>query len=154
MRGELPPLRQFPWWDAITPPNLFWKRPAIAPNGKPWPRGSEYIEGYAKTNVAGGASVVIDNSGSLDDVFVKLYYRDHNPMVPARVALVRAKAKFTFKQVQPGHYDVRYLDLTTGVIKQSMPIEVTEQRGWVVGLYGVREGTQHHREIRERDFSQ
>jgi len=112
-RGELPPLRQFPWWDAISPPRLLWSRPAAAPNGRPWPAVSGYIPGYPRLNVSGHVDVTADNSGSLNDVLVKLYDRDRKPMVPVRVAFVRAKEKFTMAQVKPGHYDVRYLDLTT-----------------------------------------
>jgi len=151
-RGELPPLRQFPWWDAITPPHLLWSRPATAPNGKPWPATSGYIPGYSRLNVSGHVDVVVDNSGSLNDVVVKLYDRDRTPMAPVRVAYLRAKEKFTMAQVKPGHYDVRYLDLTTGVIKKSQPLTVKENLGWVVGLYGVVDGTQQHQEIAKRDF--
>jgi hypothetical protein len=73
-------------------------------------------------------------------------------MAPVRVAYVRAKEKFTMAQVKPGHYDVRYLDLTTGVIKKSQPLTVKEDLGWTVGLYGVVDGTQQHQEIAKRDF--
>jgi hypothetical protein len=151
-RGEVPPLRQFPWWDAISPSRFLWSRPATSPNGKPWPAVSGYITGYPRLNVSGHVAVVTDNSGSLDDVLVKLYDRDRKPMAPVRVAFVRAKDKFTMEQVKPGHYDVRYLNLTTGVIKQSQPLTVKENLGWVIGLYGVLDGTQDHREIAKREF--
>jgi hypothetical protein len=151
-RGELPPLRQFPWWDAITPPRLLWSRPAAAPNGKPWPTTSSYISGYPRLNVSGHVSVVADNSGSLDDVLVKLYDRDRKPMSAVRVVYVQARDKFTMERVKPGHYDVRYLDLTSGVIKKSQPIRVKEDLGWTVGLYGVVDGTQYHQVVGKQEF--
>jgi hypothetical protein len=151
-RGELPPLKQFPWWEAVTPPGLFWSRPTAAPNGSPWPAASAYVAGYPRLNVSGRVSLVIDNSGSLDDVFVKVFDRERIPMAAVRVAFVRAEDKFSMGQVTPGHYDVRYLDLTTGIIKKSQPLTVTGERGWIVGLYGVVNGTQQHQVIGSRDF--
>ena len=93
--------------DAITPSSLSWSRPATAPNGSPWPVVSGYVHGYPRLNVSGRVSLLIDNSGALDDVFVKVFDHDRKPIVAVRVAFVRAKDKFSMNQVMPGDYEVR-----------------------------------------------
>jgi hypothetical protein len=140
--------------------NPFFKRPAMAPNGSPWPAQSGYVEGYPRLNVLGMAQVTADNSGTLNDVFIKLIDRDRKPMTAVRVFFVRGKDKLVLDRVKPGHYDLRYLNLDTGQIFRSAPFVVTLQktasgeqyRGWTIGLYGRVDGTSHRDEISEHDF--
>ena len=65
------------------------------------------MHGYPRLNVSGRVSLLIDNSGALDDVFVKVFDHDRKPIVAVRVAFVRAKDKFSMNQVMPGDYEVR-----------------------------------------------
>jgi hypothetical protein len=64
------------------------------------------------------------------------------------------------ESVKPGHYDLRYMDLDTGVIQRSVSFEVTRKKtprgeeymGWTIGLYGVINGTSPEETITEREF--
>ena len=138
---------------------LIWSRPAAAPNGSPWPARSNYVAGYPRLNVSGIAKVTADNSGGPSDLLVKLVDLDNRQRV-VRVFFVKANDEFTLRDVKPGHYDVRYLNLDNGRIRESQLFEVTlrktpkgeEYMGWTVGLYDVINGTSHHKDITERDF--
>ena len=73
---------------------------------------------------------------------------------------VKPHSKFALQSVKPGHYDLRYRDLDTGVIQKSVPLEVTQKKttkgeeymGWSIGLYGVINGTSREETITEREF--
>jgi hypothetical protein len=140
--------------------NPLWNRPATAPNGSPWPTSSNYIAGYPRLSVFGLESVVADNTGGSEDLFVKLIDRDELPMKAVRIFLLKSKEQLTLRRVKPGHYDLRYMNLDTGRIRKSDAFEVTlkktakgeEYMGWTVGLYDVLNGNTYHEEITERDF--
>jgi hypothetical protein len=105
------------------------------------------------------AKVTADNSRGPSDLFLKLVDRDQKRAV--RVFFVKTNDEFTLRDVKPGHYDIRYLNLDNGRIRESQVFEVTlrkspkgeEYMGWTVGLYDVINGTSHHKDITERDFS-
>jgi hypothetical protein len=144
----------------VLPDVPLWIRPHTAPNGSPWPKFSTYIENYPRLNVDGRASVTADNSRGRSDLFVKLFDRDQKPAQPVRVILLRAHDELTFQNVKAGHYDIRYRNLDTGLIRKSPKFEVTFTRdergekymGWTVPLYEAINGTIHHEIIAERDF--
>jgi hypothetical protein len=106
------------------------------------------------------AGVVADNSGSPNDLFVKLIDRDQKPLKAVRVGFLRARDKLNFERVKPGHYDIRYMNLDTGAIKQSPAVEVIgtdadgglQYTGWTVPLYETIDGKIYHREITEHEF--
>jgi hypothetical protein len=106
------------------------------------------------------ASVTADNSRGPSDLLVKLFDRDQKPAKPVRVILLKARDEMTLRHVKPGHYDIRYRNLDTGLIRKSPTFEVTfkqdqegeEYRGWTVPLYEAINGTIHHKIIAERDF--
>ena len=118
------------------------------------------MAGYPHLNVSGIAKVTADNSGGPSDLFVKLVDRDRKQRRVVRVFFVKANDEFTLRDVKPGHYDIRYLNLDNGRIRESQVFEVTLQKtakgeeymGWTVGLYDMINGTSHHKDITERDF--
>ncbi|MEP7313241.1 MAG: hypothetical protein ABI859_11705 [Pseudomonadota bacterium] len=140
--------------------NPLWKRPSTAPNGKPWPAESGYLDGFPRLNVDGQAGVIADNSGGTNDLLVKLIDRDRTPTTAVRVGYVKAKQQFRMERVKPGRYDLRYLNLGNGRIRKSNFFEVAlnatpkgkEYMGWRVGLFGVADGNAHHEDISARDF--
>lgn len=140
--------------------HLLWTRPAVAPNGSPWPTTSNYVAGYRRLNVFGPATVTADNSRGSRDLFAKLVDLDQTPPKAVRVFRVKPYSKFALQSVKPGHYDLRYMDLDTGVIQKSAPFEVTqrttskgeEYMGWTIGLYGVISGSSPEQTITEREF--
>ena len=142
------------------PVNPLWNRPALAPNGSQWPQHSEYIAGYQRLNVFGPANVVADNSGGSSDLFAKLIDRDRHPMMAVRVFLVSAHSRFTLRSVKPGHYDIRYEDLDSGLIRESPAFAVTIRQtergevfmGWTVPLYEDIRGETYHKMITEKEF--
>src|SRR5262249_58937554 len=126
----------------------------------PWPTGNNYIAGYPRLNVAGPANVTADNSQGARDLFAKLVDLDQTPPKAVRVFRVTPHTKFAMQSVKPGHYDLRYMDLDTGVIQKSSSFEVTlkktskgeEYMGWTIGLYGVVNGTSPEQTISQREF--
>ena len=162
-RGSLPSISdiitpQFP--EEVVPGNPLWDRPPTAPNRSPWPTKSNYVAGYPRLNVSGIADVVADNSGGANDLFVKLIDRDQSPMKAVRVFFLRAKGQLTLARVKPGLYNLRYMNLDTGLIRRCPPFEVTlkktpkgeEYEGWTVPVYDVIDGTEYHDVITQRDF--
>lgn len=120
---ELKPLPPKP-----APPR--YVRPALAPNGQPWPVESGYLKGFDQRNGGGRSNLTVDNRNSPSDVVVGVY--DHTHDVPARVFFLRAHDQFTAYGFTPGEYDVRYGDLDSGDTFRSDPIEfqeVQDQRG-------------------------
>jgi hypothetical protein len=143
-----------------TPVLPLWIRPKTAPNGSPWPKTTAYVDNYPRLNFDGMASVTADNSRGPSDLLVKLFDRDQKPAQPVRVLLLKAKDEIILLHVKPGHYDIRYRNLDTGLIRKSPNFEVTlkqdekgeEYMGWTVPLYEAIDGTIHHKIIGERDF--
>jgi hypothetical protein len=146
--------------ESVLPGKPFYDRPASAPNGSPWPTTSSYIAGYPRLNVLGMADVIADNSGGVNDLFVKLIDRDQTPMKAVRVFFVQSKGQLKLERVKPGHYDLRYMNLDTGQIRRSDVFEVTYTKmdkrdgymRWTIGLYGVIDGTTYHEEITQSEF--
>jgi hypothetical protein len=140
--------------------NPLWHRPSAAPNGTQWPGESGYIAGFPRLNVGGLADVTVENSGGASDLFAKLIDRGQTPAVAVRVFLVKAGDKLTLHRVKPGHYDVRYMSLDSGLIRRTPDFEVTltktargeQYQGWTVPVYEVIDGTIHHEEIDSREF--
>jgi hypothetical protein len=147
-------------YEIVLPRNPLWIRPAKAPNGVPWPVTSDYVAGYPRLNVFGEADVVADNSGSSNDLFVKLVDLDQDPATAVRVGFVGAKDQLSFRRVKPGYYDVRYRNLDTGAILKSPIFEVTvrntdqgqQYQGWTIPLYSTINGTIYHTEITKLEF--
>ena len=83
-------------------------------NGHPFPTQSGYLKGYPALFVGGYSSITVDNSQNNSDVFVKLFSLDTTPPKAASVFFIRAREKFTVEDIQPGNYDVRYRDLSSG----------------------------------------
>ncbi len=144
----------------LLPRNPLWTRPKAAPNGSAWPKESNYVTGYPRLNVFGRAAVIADNSGNNNDLFGKLIDLDQQPVTAVRVFFVKAKSTMTLQSVKPGHYDIRYMNLDTGRIRQSNKVEVTvkktsrgeEYMGWTIGLYDIVNGNTYHKDISEKDF--
>ena len=52
-----------------------YTRPALDPNGQPWPNTSSYLAGFGQFNMNGASAVTVDNRENNSDVLVKVYYR-------------------------------------------------------------------------------
>jgi hypothetical protein len=146
--------------EILLPINPLWSRPKFAPNGSEWPKESNYIAGYPRLNVFGEATIVADNSGGKNDLFGKLIDLDQKTVTAVRVFYLKAKSTMELQSIKPGHYDIRYMNLDTGRIRQTNQVEVTlkstsagdEYMGWTIGLYEVVYGNNYHRDISEREF--
>jgi hypothetical protein len=120
-------------------------RPSYAPNGEPWPTRSGYMSGFDQLSGGGRSNLTVDNSKGGSDTVVSVF--DHTHDRPMRVFFLLAHDKFTAAGLLPGYYDVRYMDLSSGLISRSEPIqfrEVRDQKGisWhdsTVTLYGERD---------------
>jgi hypothetical protein len=99
-------------------------RPALAPNGGPWPTTSGYFSGLNQLNGGGRSNLIVDNSAGGSDVVVSVYDHIHDQSM--RVFFLLAHDKFTVVGLIPGVYDVRYQDQVSGEISRSDPIGFTE----------------------------
>lgn len=101
-------------------------RPPQAPNGRPWPTQSGYVEGYDQLNNGGESEVVIDNSHNDTDMFAKLVSLDGPTAFPVRTLMVAARGRYTVTGLSIGTYDLRYRDLGSGGLLRSPAFIVEE----------------------------
>ena len=131
-----------------------------APNGRPWPKISGYIPGYAKKRSGGLSTVTIDNSQNSSDVFVALNYLDGQQPNPVRLILIKANYQLKITGIKTGRYDVRYKDLTSGGISKSEAFDLyefpsqtgTEYSNITMTLYTVQNGNMHTSTIGENEL--
>lgn len=105
-----------------------YARSPTAPNGRPWPGHSAYLDGYVQASKGGLSEVMIDNSSSDADLFAKLVSLDGSRVFPARVFFVAAHSRFTLTGIAIGTYDLRYRNLVTGRLMRSAAFILEEIR--------------------------
>lgn len=138
-------------------------KPVLGPtddHGVPFPAKSGYIKGYKPLRIGGYSSVTVDNSQNDSNVFVKLFTLDTKPPKAASVFFIRAHDSFTVSDIQPGNYDVRYRDLSSGGLSRTEPFNLKEVRtaGGVnfsritMTLYKVQNGNMQTETISEAEF--
>lgn len=132
----------------------------MAPNGRPWPNASAYLNGYQKKNSGGLSTVTIDNSQNNSDVFVTLNYLSGPQPNPVRLLMIKAYSQFKIRNIKAGHYDVRYKDLTSGHISRSEAFDLyefpsetgTEYSNMRMTLYKVSNGNMQTTTIGEDEL--
>lgn len=135
-------------------------RPSIAPNGASWPSGAAYVTNYPKLNTGGLSSVTVDNTQNDSDVFVKLVSIMADESHPVRIFFIPAFRNFKINSINPGLYDIRYRDLTTGGLARSESFtleEVSTDNGtrysdMTMTLYKVRNGNMQTYDLSESEF--
>lgn len=73
------------------------------------PSSAAYIPGEPLRRMGGLSSVTVDNSGTGQDVLVKLVEINGVSASPIRTFFIPAGDSFTAKNISPGHYEVRYV---------------------------------------------
>lgn len=137
-----------------------YERPAVAPNGSPWPTRPAYVADYPLDNNDGHSDVTVDNTQNDSDVFVKLVSLDGTTAYPVRQFFIPAGMKFTMDSVTAGHYDIRYRDLQTGGLARSESFDVEEERTYegirysslTMTLYKVEGGNFQTYDLAEAEF--
>jgi hypothetical protein len=118
------------------------------------------MPGYELSASEGLSSVTVDNAHNSSDVFVKLVSLKSLKPVPVRVCFIPAYSRFTFENVSPGRYDVRYRDLSSGgysktedfALTETSTYEGTEYSTLSLTLYKVANGNMHIERIDESEF--
>jgi len=105
-----------------------YEAPRTAPNGVPWPIQASEVAGYPIECADGKSVVTIDNSRNPADVFVKLVRLDADAVTPVRHIYVPAFGMFDCKSVRKGKYELRYLDLSSGLVSRSEPFDLVETK--------------------------
>lgn len=131
-----------------TPAVAGYVRADAAPNGRPWPARSAYVDGYPQANKGGLSEVMIDNTQNDTDMFAKLFSLDGPSALPVRTFFVAARGRFTLTGLAIGTYDLRYRNLASGGLLRSPAFileEVATARGTehstpVMKLYRSGEG--------------
>jgi len=144
----------------IAPDRAKYVRPDTAPNGQPWPAYAGYAFGYPQLNLVGLSSVTVDNSNNDSDVFVKLTSLGSSKAFPVRQFYIPAFRKFTLSSVAAGNYDIRYRDLSTGVLSRSESFilqeiptdDGTRYSNFTMTLYKVRNGNMQTYGLSEAEF--
>lgn len=142
------------------PDKAKYVRPNTAPNGQPWPAYAGYAFGYPQMNLGGLSSVTVDNSKNDSDVFVKLTSLGSSKAFPVRQFYIPAFGKFTLSSVTAGNYDIRYRDLSNGVLSRSESFVLqeiptddgTRFSNFSMTLYNVRNGNLQTHGLSEAEF--
>jgi hypothetical protein len=137
-----------------------YTRPALAPNGQPWPVMAGYIEGYDRLNADGLSSVTIDNTRNDSDVFAKLVSLEGAQAFPVRQVFIPAYGQFKLEGVTAGLYDVRYRDLVSGGLSRSEGFTLeetatgdgTQYTELSMTLYKVQQGNMQTYDLGEDEF--
>lgn len=103
-----------------------YTRPALAPNGQPFPEVTSYLNGYEVLENSGKSSLNIQNAKNESDVYLKLLSHKEGKVGVARHVYVKAGTDFTVDKLSPGKYEIQYLDLSIGKGGRSEIFEVTE----------------------------
>jgi len=104
--------------------NPHYVRPETAPNGRPWPATTDYVDGYPVLLDEGDAQIELVNPPSLPDLFVKLVSLDANRPYVVRTLFVRGGSSVTLSTVSPGLFDLRFQNLKTGEIRKTGTFEL------------------------------
>ncbi|MES2102058.1 MAG: J domain-containing protein [Pseudomonadota bacterium] len=112
-------------------------RAPAAPNGRPWPSRSGYVDGYPQINTGGLSQVLVDNAENDTDMFAKLVSLDGPSALPVRTFFVAARSRFVVGDLTIGTYDLRYRNLASGGLLRSPAFILEEVR--------TAGGTQHSR---------
>lgn len=112
-------------------------RAPAAPNGRPWPSRSGYVDGYPRINTGGLSQVLVDNADNDTDMFAKLVSLDGPSALPVRTFFVAARSRFVLADLTIGTYDLRYRNLASGGLLRSPAFILEEVR--------TAGGTQHGR---------
>lgn len=137
-----------------------YMRPAIAPNGSPWPQSAGYVKGYKRLHSSGLSTVTVDNSRNDSDVFVKLVSLNGELAYPVRQFYIPASKKFTIQNISAGSYDIRYRDLENGDLSRSEAFNLEETQtpdgsqysDIVMTLYKVSNGNMKSYGLSEVEF--
>lgn len=155
-----PPAGPKPYQAIRVPDVAAYVRPAVAPNGQPWPGVAGYVKGYQQLHSNGLSTVTVDNSRNDSEVFVKLVSLDGAQAYPVRQFYIPAFGSFTLKKVTAGSYDVRYRDLSSGGLSRSEAVTLTEVHtaegarfsNLTMTLYKVKNGNMKTFGLAEAEF--
>lgn len=108
----------------VESPNLI----LIAPNGKEFPAGTGYLTDYPIHNRFGHLNIKINNMQGKSNIAVFLYHLRSYDSKPSdehkqlsRAAYVQAGYEFDFTELQSGHYQLEWVDLSTKKAYRNQP---------------------------------
>jgi hypothetical protein len=96
-----------------------YQRPALTETGHAWPTVASYLDGFPQLNTEGTCLLLVDARQNESDVEAKLVSMDGSSATPVRTFYIPAHGQFAVTQLSPGHYDVRFRDLTTGILTRT-----------------------------------
>ncbi len=103
-------------------------RPATAPNGAEWPMIANYVRGYPQEATKGESRITLDNTENGDDVFVKLIALRGGRAWQVRTCFLPASTAFSLMKLEPGDYELRYQNLSTGEMRATNIFPLKETR--------------------------
>ena len=97
-------------------------RPTVAPNGKPWPKESGYLDDYPQDVGQAGNTLFVENIRNSSDVFAEL--RRKNQTRPLRTFFIKERSQIALDKLDAGEYVVRYRQLDSGELVESESVKL------------------------------
>lgn len=111
----------------VESPNLI----LIAPNGKELPIGTGYLPDYPINNMDGSLNIKINNTHGKSNLLVFLYHLRPYDSKPSdtrktisRAIYVQGGHEFNLEQMQSGHYQLEWVDLSTKKAYRNKPFMI------------------------------
>lgn len=109
----------------------------IAPNGKEFPAGTGYLIDYPINNRFGHLNIKINNMQGKSNIAVFLYHLRSYDSKPSdarkklsRAAYVQAGYEFDFTELQSGHYQLEWVDLSTKKAYRNQPFLIYQDNSY------------------------
>ncbi|MBE2282700.1 MAG: J domain-containing protein [Prosthecobacter sp.] len=144
----------------VDPNERPYDRPALTPQGRPWPEETGYLPGTEQRHTQGRCEVVVDNVLHDADVHVKLLALpadDEGDPIVVREAFIATRSQMRFENLPPGRYELRYRSLSSGLIFRAAALELSQDAARnssskTVSLYKVIPGNLQRPLIAEDAF--
>jgi hypothetical protein len=143
----------------VDPNERPYDRPALTPQGRPWPEETGYLPGTEQRHTQGRCEIVVDNVLHDADVHVKWVAlpadAGGDPII-VREAFISARSQMRFENLPPGRYELRYRSLSTGLIFRAAVVQLSEDTSTssskTVSLYKVVPGNVQRPMLSEEAF--
>lgn len=143
----------------VDPNERSYDRPALTPQGRPWPQETGYLPGTKQRHTQGRCEIVVDNVLHDADVHVKwvaLAADAGGDPIIVREAFISARSQMRFENLPPGRYELRYRSLSTGLIFRAAVVQLSEDPSTssskTVSLYKVVPGNVQRPILSEEAF--
>ncbi len=105
--------------------DLSWRE--HSPLKQPWPADEGYLPGFDGSSSVGVKEVAIFKPGSGNSFLIKLCWAGEDPCTPLRLVYLLNQQRFSMRGIAYGNYELRVLNLKTGLAWQSKAFSVRKK---------------------------